>query len=92
MMAKVAKKIWVSGLVQGVGFRYYTQRQAEILGVSGYARNLADGRVEVVAEGERHNVQQLVDWLAGGGPSHARVDALEQEEIAVADYAGFDTH
>ncbi|WP_232818179.1 acylphosphatase [Zobellella maritima] len=92
MMAKVAKKIWVSGLVQGVGFRYYTQRQAEILGVSGYARNLADGRVEVVAEGEQHNVQQMVDWLEQGGPSHARVDALEQEEITVGDYAGFDTH
>lgn len=92
MMARVAKKIWISGLVQGVGFRYYTQRQAEILGVSGYARNLADGRVEVVVEGEQQNVQQLVSWLEQGGPTHARVDGLEVEEIAVGGYGGFDTH
>ncbi|WP_375489989.1 acylphosphatase [uncultured Jatrophihabitans sp.] len=56
----------VSGDVQGVGFRDFVRRRAEPLGVRGRASNLSDGRVEVVAEGERAAVQQLVDALQGG--------------------------
>ena len=55
----------VRGRVQGVGFRWWTQSQAEELGLSGYARNLADGGVEVVAEGSRVDVERLLERLEG---------------------------
>ena len=62
----------VTGRVQGVWFRGNTQQVAESLGVTGYARNLADGRVEVVACGEPGQVEALQQWL-WQGPSAARV-------------------
>jgi acylphosphatase len=63
----------VDGLVQGVGFRYATIRQARVLGLKGYVRNLEDGRVEVVAEGEEGRLAQLAAWLAHGPPgAHVR--------------------
>ncbi len=69
-------RIFVSGLVQGVGFRAYTQRVAESLGISGWVRNLPDGRVEVLAEGDEevlcHFVKEL--WK---GPRLSRVERLE---------------
>ncbi|PSJ47781.1 acylphosphatase [Zobellella endophytica] len=89
-MGEMAKKIRVSGLVQGVGFRFYTQREAEKLGLSGYAHNLPDGRVEVVAEGEAGQVQRLVDWLKVG-PSSALVEDIEVEEVAPGHHRGFET-
>lgn len=57
---------WVHGRVQGVGFRWWTRRQALELGLSGYAGNLRDGRVEVVAEGPRADVARLLDALRSG--------------------------
>ena len=66
----------VSGMVQGVNFRYYTARQAESLGVTGWVANQWDGTVEVVAEGTRADLQSLLDWLKHGPPS-ARVDSVE---------------
>lgn len=63
----------VSGTVQGVNFRYYTARQAEMLGVTGWVANRWDGTVEVVAEGTRADLQALLDWLEHGPPS-AHVD------------------
>ena len=69
-------RIFVSGLVQGVGFRAYTRRVAESLGLSGWVRNLPDGRVEILAEGEEeilcHFVKEV--WK---GPRLSRVDKLE---------------
>ena len=62
----------VTGRVQGVYFRAYTQRKAERLGVRGYALNRTDGAVEVVAEGERAVLEQLLTWLWRGSPD-ARV-------------------
>ena len=59
----------VSGVVQGVNFRYYTTRQAQSLGVTGWVANRWDGAVEVVAEGTRTQVQALLDWLGHGPPS-----------------------
>jgi len=59
----------VSGIVQGVNFRYYTSRQAESLGVTGWVANRADDTVEVVAEGEHPALQSLLDWLHHGPPS-----------------------
>ena len=78
----------VSGRVQGVGYRYFVLRQADVLGVSGYARNLADGAVEVVAEGTE---AVLADFEARlrEGPSFAEVTGLEREAIAERGPGGF---
>ncbi|MFH7563978.1 MULTISPECIES: acylphosphatase [Oceanimonas] len=89
-MSIIARKIWVSGRVQGVSFRYYTQCEAERLGVSGYARNLPDGRVEVLAEGQAPAVRQLTAWLRKG-PDSANVTGLEENDIAPTGVRGFET-
>jgi acylphosphatase len=71
----------ISGRVQGVSFRYYTQRQAEALVLTGWVRNRTDSTVELIAEGPRQSLEQLVEWCRQG-PALARVDqvALEWEE------------
>lgn len=66
---------YVSGIVQGVGFRYSTLQQALSLGVTGYARNMDDGSVEVLACGEQQSVEALVEWLKQG-PRSARVERV----------------
>ena len=68
--------------MQGVFFRASTQRQAQQLGISGYARNLADGSVEVLACGEADAVQRLSAWLWVGPPA-ASVAAVECETVDV---------
>ena len=68
--------ILVSGLVQGVYFRANTQKQALQLGLNGYAKNLADGRVEVLARGEQANIEKLIAWCHQG-PSAARVSQVQ---------------
>ncbi|MBF4654842.1 acylphosphatase [Serratia marcescens] len=88
-MTQVCVAAYVYGVVQGVGFRYSTQRQAEALGVTGYARNLDDGSVQVVACGTQTQVDKLVAWLKQGGPRSARVERMLVEPQGVADYAGF---
>ena len=70
--------IHVSGRVQGVFFRDHTRRWASSLGLTGWVRNLVDGRVEAVVEGERKNVETLISRLKEGPPM-ARVDALDVE-------------
>jgi acylphosphatase len=74
--------------VQGVGYRYYALRCAETAGVAGFARNLPDGRVEVVAEGDEPALLDLEARLRQG-PSFGRVESLEREEIALRGDAGF---
>jgi acylphosphatase len=76
----VCEKCWVSGRVQGVWYRGNTQDQAQQLGLAGYAHNLSDGRVEVLACGEAHAVQALKDWL-WEGPSAARVTDVQCEPV-----------
>jgi len=66
----------VHGDVQGVGFRYFVQRKAQQLGVSGWVRNNDDGTVELVAEGSREQLEQLKRTL-DEGPRLARVDRVE---------------
>lgn len=74
----IAQRCHVSGHVQGVFFRESTRQRAETLGVTGYARNLPDGRVEVLACGERAAVQELVRWLWQGPPAaHVSDVAIE---------------
>jgi acylphosphatase len=57
---------WVHGYVQGVGFRWWTRSRALELGLTGYARNQADGRVLVVAQGPRADCERLLELLRGG--------------------------
>lgn len=78
-MSTVCTIAWIHGQVQGVGFRYCTQREAQRLGVTGYAKNLDDGSVEVVACGERQQVEQLMQWLKAGGPRSARIERVLSE-------------
>jgi acylphosphatase len=67
----------VSGMVQGVGFRWFVARHARSLGLSGYARNLPDGRVEVVVRGPDDALPAL-ERLLRDGPAHAQVDNVER--------------
>jgi acylphosphatase len=62
-------RIRVTGRVQGVGYRFFAQRQAAALGLSGYVRNLPDGDVEVVAQGDEQALASLVEDLRRGPPS-----------------------
>jgi len=80
----------VSGRVQGVWFRASTQVQAQRLGIRGYARNLRDGRVEVLACGEEQALAKLKAWL-WQGPSGAQVDKVECTVIDGLSPAGFTT-
>jgi acylphosphatase len=75
-----AARFYVSGRVQGVCFRANTRDEALRLGLRGYARNLDDGRVEVVACGEAGAVETLATWLEHGPPM-ARVDTLERHAV-----------
>ena len=72
-----AARFLVSGHVQGVAFRAHARAQADALGLRGHAVNLADGRVEVLAVGERAAVDALACWLVQG-PPHARVVSVER--------------
>ena len=74
-----AIKAQVSGVVQGVGFRYRTREAAQRMGLTGWVRNLADGSVEVFAQGNRDAIDQMKDFLATG-PRHARVSSFTWTE------------
>jgi acylphosphatase len=82
MPALVARRCYVSGRVQGVFFRASTRQKATELGCSGYARNLPDGRVEVLAVAEPEAIQTLIDWLWRGPPA-AQVANVEVIELAL---------
>jgi acylphosphatase len=68
--------VLISGKVQGVFFRSNTMDKAKALGLTGWVRNLADGRVEAVVEGKKENVEKMVQWFRKG-PEYARVDGVE---------------
>lgn len=76
-----AARFFVTGKVQGVWFRASTREQAVALDLRGYANNLRDGRVEVLAVGEEAAIERLAQWLAHGPPM-ARVDALLRESAS----------
>ena len=79
----------VHGAVQGVGFRWWTRRRATELGLSGHARNLADGRVEVLAEGPRPACQRLLELLRTGS-TPGKVDRVAERWVpATGGTAGF---
>jgi acylphosphatase len=68
----------VRGHVQGVGFRYFVRSVAHRHGVSGYALNLADGRVEFLLQGETDHIEKVIEQIRSG-PPHARVDEVSFE-------------
>lgn len=77
----VARKLTISGRVQGVGFRWFAIEAASREGVTGWVSNLADGRVEILAEGEAEAVERF-DRLMRRGPGSARVDDVETDILA----------
>ena len=85
-----AARFLVGGKVQGVCFRASTREQALKLGLRGYAKNLPDGRVEVLAEGEQRALDALERWLHVGPPM-ARVETVERGDAGVGEAgAGFE--
>lgn len=85
---KTCVRCLVSGRVQGVFFRASTRQQAERLRITGYARNLPDGRVEVLACGMPEAVDELKTWLTRG-PAQAQVTAVSSEIMPPQELAGF---
>jgi len=67
-MERTSVRLRIEGIVQGVYFRWHTREKALALGVKGWVRNLADGSVEVMAEGESEPLQKLVEWCHHGPP------------------------
>ncbi|MGA5563009.1 acylphosphatase [Streptomyces platensis] len=78
MNEAVRVTVWVRGQVQGVGFRWFTRANALRIGeLAGFAVNLGDGRVQVVAEGPKEHCDQLLDWLRTGD-TPGRVDGVTE--------------
>jgi acylphosphatase len=77
--ATLAHRFVVRGRVQGVGFRWFVEREAHVLGISGWVRNNSDGSVEVLAQGSREQLLGLRSRLRQG-PRAARVDDVEEFE------------
>lgn len=86
---QVCRHVKVSGMVQGVYYRQSTADQAVVLQVRGWVRNLDDGRVEAMLEGEEVAVLALIDWMKQG-PSAARVETVEVSASALQGMTGFD--
>lgn len=85
---EVQKHIFISGKVQGVGFRAFIRREAAVLNIRGWAKNLIDGRVEAVIQGDKNKVAQMIEKIKEG-PSYARVDNLKINEEELTEYRDF---
>lgn len=86
----VRANVFISGRVQGVFFRAYTRDKARALGLKGWVKNLYDGRVEAVFEGEKERVKEMLEWCHEG-PSAAKVTNLEIKfEQATREFSNFD--
>jgi len=79
----IAKRCLIAGRVQGVFYRATTRLKALELGVQGHAKNLPDGRVEVLACGETEQIEQFVQWLWQGSPA-SHVTEVQVEDVAIA--------
>lgn len=80
--------IIVTGRVQGVGFRYFTVRGANNLGLCGWVKNLPDGGVEAVIQGQNESIEQMIELLQEG-PRASIVTDLKIEEIEQKEFSGF---
>jgi acylphosphatase len=89
-MTTVRRRIVISGLVQGVAFRYYTRAKAREAGATGWVKNLPDGRVEALIEGSFSVVEEVIRWCRKGPPA-SRVDDIKiYEEPATGEFSEFD--
>jgi acylphosphatase len=85
-MKKRRAHVWITGRVQGVFFRAYTRDAAQMIGVTGWVRNLPDGRVEAVFEGESGKVEKMIEWCGEGSPM-SRIEKVEiLEEVYTGDF------
>lgn len=87
--SQAARRWWIRGRVQGVGFRYFAQRTATELRLGGYVRNLDDGRVEVYAVGPEERLSELAGRLHQG-PRWAEVQAIDEQEAELRAYSSFE--
>ena len=85
---KVQKHIFISGRVQGVGFRAFIRREAAVLNIKGWAKNLVDGRVETIIQGDKKKVSQMIAKLREG-PSYAKVENLNINDEKPTDFSDF---
>jgi acylphosphatase len=83
-----ARRWFISGRVQGVGYRDFAQRAASALALTGYARNLDDGRVEVYAIGPESKLSELAGKLRQG-PRWGEVRGFEEQEAEIREYGSF---
>jgi acylphosphatase len=87
-MVRIARHLIITGRVQGVGFRFYTERKARELGITGWVRNCRDGSVEAVIQGAPGSVEAMIAW-ARRGPSSAVVTEVRATD-ASGDFATFE--
>lgn len=78
-------KINVRGRVQGVGFRFFTYQQAQKLGLVGYVRNLDNGDVEIIAQGDHLQIAKLTKWIENGGPVSSHISHINICELLPQD-------
>lgn len=91
-MANQRMRLIISGYVQGVFFRAYTVEEAKKWNLTGWVRNRAEGSVEVVAEGERKNLDRLKEWCQHGPPSARVTDVKVNYEPVSHEFDGFKVH
>ena len=85
-MKKHRVHVWIKGRVQGAFFRTYTRDAAQSIGVTGWVRNLSDGRVEAVFEGESDKVERMIEWCREGSPM-SRIESVDLlEEVYTGDF------
>ena len=82
--------IIVKGMVQGVCFRYYTQAQAQRLGLNGWVRNRSDGSVEIMAEGDSASIDKLIEWSKFGPPQAEVTEMISEDLKYTGEFKGFD--
>jgi acylphosphatase len=87
-MKQQARRYFVHGRVQGVGYRWFVEKHAHDIGVKGYTCNLDDGRVEVYAVGTKNQLSELSAWL-WKGPPMSQVRGVEEQEAAFESVSGF---
>ncbi len=88
-MGAARAHLLIQGRVQGVSFRYFTMQEARMLGLTGWVRNLWDGRVEVLLDGDEEVVKQMIEWCHQGPPSAAVENVEIAWEETTAEYNNF---
>jgi len=88
-MVKSRVKVIVKGIVQGVNFRYYAQRQAAKFNITGWVKNLPDGSVAAVFEGDEQDVEAMIQWCRRGPPSAQVTELIAQPEEYGGEFSSF---